>query len=112
MSTTIAAFALSSILTGGFLNDRSGLLVGSLTDLHYSGSTFFLLGYMKLGVIVGFFPRHILVGYVIRVSILIPALNGTYAPQKLYRRGGRIPNPNRVRYNLLIPTEIDTLHRL
>lgn len=41
IATTLVAFAFSSILTG---------------------LTFFLLGALKLGVIVGFFPRHILVG--------------------------------------------------
>ena len=43
IATTLAAYALSSILTG---------------------LSFFLLGALKLGVIVGFFPRHILVGCV------------------------------------------------
>jgi MFS superfamily sulfate permease-like transporter len=28
------------------------------------GLAFFLLGALKLGVVVGFFPRHILVGHV------------------------------------------------
>ncbi|KAG7194900.1 uncharacterized protein KQ657_004008 [Scheffersomyces spartinae] len=41
LATTIVAYALSSIVTG---------------------LTFFLLGKLKLGVLVGFFPRHILVG--------------------------------------------------
>ncbi|KIY67017.1 hypothetical protein CYLTODRAFT_454835 [Cylindrobasidium torrendii FP15055 ss-10] len=41
LATTLASFALSSILTG---------------------LAFFLLGYLKLGAVVGFFPRHILVG--------------------------------------------------
>ncbi|KAF5375834.1 hypothetical protein D9615_008236 [Tricholomella constricta] len=41
IATTLAAYALSSILTG---------------------LTFFLLGALKLGVLIGFFPRHILVG--------------------------------------------------
>ncbi|KAJ7485150.1 sulfate transporter family-domain-containing protein [Mycena galericulata] len=39
--TTLVAFALSSILTG---------------------LSFFLLGFLKLGLLIGFFPRHILVG--------------------------------------------------
>ena len=43
IATTLAAYVLSSILTG---------------------LSFFLLGALKLGVIVGFFPRHILVGCV------------------------------------------------
>lgn len=41
MSTTIFAFALSSVLTG---------------------ATFLLLGALNLGVLIQFFPRHILVG--------------------------------------------------
>ncbi|KAJ7117895.1 sulfate transporter family-domain-containing protein [Mycena crocata] len=39
--TTLVAYALSSVLTG---------------------LTFFLLGFLKLGLLIGFFPRHILVG--------------------------------------------------
>ncbi|KAJ7280204.1 sulfate transporter family-domain-containing protein [Mycena rebaudengoi] len=39
--TTLVAFALSSVLTG---------------------LSFFLLGFLKLGALIGFFPRHILVG--------------------------------------------------
>ncbi|CAK5278217.1 unnamed protein product [Mycena citricolor] len=41
IATTLVAYALSSVLTG---------------------LSFFLLGYLKLGVLIGFFPRHILVG--------------------------------------------------
>ena len=41
LATTILAYALSSILTG---------------------AVFFSLGYLRLGSLVGFFPRHILVG--------------------------------------------------
>ncbi|KAG5643844.1 hypothetical protein DXG03_009575 [Asterophora parasitica] len=41
IATTLAAYALSAIMTG---------------------LTFFLLGALKLGVLIGFFPRHILVG--------------------------------------------------
>ncbi|KAF8882992.1 sulfate transporter family-domain-containing protein [Infundibulicybe gibba] len=41
IATTLAAYALSSVLTG---------------------LSFLLLGALKLGVIIGFFPRHILVG--------------------------------------------------
>ncbi|KAL0095360.1 sulfate transporter family-domain-containing protein [Phycomyces blakesleeanus] len=41
ISTTVVAFALSSIMTG---------------------LAFFLLGALKLGSLIGFFPRHILVG--------------------------------------------------
>ncbi|KAJ7153000.1 sulfate transporter family-domain-containing protein [Mycena filopes] len=39
--TTLVAYALSSVLTG---------------------LSFFLLGFLKLGLLIGFFPRHILVG--------------------------------------------------
>ncbi|KAF8896886.1 hypothetical protein CPB84DRAFT_1815880 [Gymnopilus junonius] len=49
IATTLVAYALSSILTG---------------------LTFFFLGALKLGVVVGFFPRHILVG--LTVSMRIP----------------------------------------
>ncbi|KAG5634183.1 hypothetical protein H0H81_003026 [Sphagnurus paluster] len=48
VATTLAAFALSSILTG---------------------MTFFLLGALKLGVLIGFFPRHILVGFTVSMRI-------------------------------------------
>lgn len=41
IATTILSYALSSILTG---------------------AVFFTLGYLKLGSLTGFFPRHILVG--------------------------------------------------
>ncbi|KAF8883675.1 sulfate transporter family-domain-containing protein [Mucidula mucida] len=41
LATTLVSYALSSILTG---------------------LAFFLLGYLKLGAVIGFFPRHILVG--------------------------------------------------
>lgn len=43
ISTTMVAFAFSSILTG---------------------LVFFTLGAFKLGSLIGYFPRHILVGYV------------------------------------------------
>ncbi|CCX32397.1 Similar to Uncharacterized protein C24H6.11c; acc. no. Q09764 [Pyronema omphalodes CBS 100304] len=41
LATTILSYAISSVLTG---------------------AVFFLLGYLKLGSLIGFFPRHILVG--------------------------------------------------
>ncbi len=41
LATTITAFCISSVVTG---------------------VAFFILGYMKLGELIGFFPRHILVG--------------------------------------------------
>ena len=50
VSTTIVAFALSSVLTG---------------------LTFFLLGYLRLGVVIGFFPRHILVGCIGGVGVFL-----------------------------------------
>lgn len=53
IATTLAAYALSSILTG---------------------LSFFLLGSLKLGVLVGFFPRHILVGCVSSVCSVLHLL--------------------------------------
>jgi SulP family sulfate permease len=50
IATTLVAFALSSVLTG---------------------FTFFLLGYLRLGVLIGFFPRHILVGCIGGVGIFL-----------------------------------------
>ena len=50
ISTTMAAFALSSILTG---------------------LSFFLLGRLRLGVVIGFFPRHILVGCIGGVGVFL-----------------------------------------
>lgn len=50
IATTLAAFALSSVLTG---------------------LSFFLLGALKLGVVVGFFPRHILVGCIGGIGIFL-----------------------------------------
>ncbi|KAH7886685.1 sulfate transporter family-domain-containing protein [Phlebopus sp. FC_14] len=50
IATTLVAFALSSLLTG---------------------LTFFLLGYLRLGVLIGFFPRHILVGCIGGVGIFL-----------------------------------------
>ncbi|KAG1897802.1 sulfate transporter family-domain-containing protein [Suillus fuscotomentosus] len=50
IATTIAAFTLSSVLTG---------------------LAFFLLGYLRLGGLIGFFPRHILVGCIGGVGIFL-----------------------------------------
>jgi len=50
IATTLAAYALSSILTG---------------------LSFFLLGALKLGVLIGFFPRHILVGCIGGVGVFL-----------------------------------------
>ncbi|KAI0643264.1 sulfate transporter family-domain-containing protein [Trametes meyenii] len=50
IATTLVAFAFSSILTG---------------------ATFFLLGALKLGSLIGFFPRHILVGCIGGVGVFL-----------------------------------------
>ncbi|EIW78004.1 hypothetical protein CONPUDRAFT_109324 [Coniophora puteana RWD-64-598 SS2] len=50
IATTIVAYALSSILTG---------------------LTFFLLGALRLGALIGFFPRHILVGCIGGVGVFL-----------------------------------------
>ncbi|KAF5319323.1 hypothetical protein D9619_008654 [Psilocybe cf. subviscida] len=50
IATTLVAYALSSILTG---------------------LSFLLLGALKLGVVVGFFPRHILVGCIGGVGVFL-----------------------------------------
>ncbi|KAF6756738.1 vacuole protein [Ephemerocybe angulata] len=52
IATTLVAFAFSSLLTG---------------------FVFFMLGALKLGVIVGFFPRHILVGCIGGVGVFLMA---------------------------------------
>jgi hypothetical protein len=73
IATTLVAYALSSILTG-----TSSIHIpphymrspppnnNATTNYNHSlsptGLSFFLLGALKLGVIIGFFPRHILVG--------------------------------------------------
>ncbi|KAF9788413.1 sulfate transporter family-domain-containing protein [Thelephora terrestris] len=50
IATTLAAFAFSSILTG---------------------LTFFLLGALRLGALIGFFPRHILIGCIGGVGVFL-----------------------------------------
>ncbi|RPD58190.1 hypothetical protein L226DRAFT_466264 [Lentinus tigrinus ALCF2SS1-7] len=50
LATTMVAFAFSSILTG---------------------LTFFLLGALRLGTLIGFFPRHILVGCIGGVGVFL-----------------------------------------
>ncbi|KAI0337869.1 hypothetical protein BDW22DRAFT_1363648 [Trametopsis cervina] len=50
IATTIVSFALSSLLTG---------------------LTFFLLGALRLGTLIGFFPRHILVGCIGGVGVFL-----------------------------------------
>ena len=42
LATTILAYAISSVITG---------------------AVFFALGYLRLGSLIGFFPRYILVGF-------------------------------------------------
>ncbi|KAH9165177.1 sulfate transporter family-domain-containing protein [Lactarius sanguifluus] len=56
VATTLVAFAFSSVLTG---------------------FTFFLLGFFRLGSLIGFFPRHILVGCIggVGVFLIITGLN-------------------------------------
>ncbi|KAI0260384.1 sulfate transporter family-domain-containing protein [Gloeopeniophorella convolvens] len=56
VATTLVAFAFSSLLTG---------------------LTFFLLGFFRLGSLIGFFPRHILVGCIggVGVFLIITGLN-------------------------------------
>lgn len=88
IATTLFAYAFSSVLTGEIpINFRvfarfSELSLSTTFHLHHItpfliqntnadvnvlivGLSFFLLGALKLGTVVGFFPRHILVGYVI-----------------------------------------------
>lgn len=36
-----------------------------------TGFTFFLLGYLRLGIVIGFFPRHILVGCIGGVGVFL-----------------------------------------
>ncbi|KAH9023183.1 sulfate transporter family-domain-containing protein [Lactarius pseudohatsudake] len=60
VATTLVAFAFSSVLTG----------------MAYR-FTFFLLGFFRLGSLIGFFPRHILVGCIggVGVFLIITGLN-------------------------------------
>ncbi|TCD70373.1 hypothetical protein EIP91_003725 [Steccherinum ochraceum] len=50
LATTMVAFAFSSLLTG---------------------VTFFVLGYLRMGSLIGFFPRHILVGCIGGVGVFL-----------------------------------------
>jgi SulP family sulfate permease len=70
IATVMVAFALSSILTGVF-PPRFFLSCYPFlwTILIFSawlgiGITFIVFGVLELGSVIGFFPRHILVGYV------------------------------------------------
>ncbi|TFK51603.1 hypothetical protein OE88DRAFT_1629548 [Heliocybe sulcata] len=65
IATTLVAFALSSVLTG---------------------LTFLLLGFLRLGLLIGFFPRHILVGCIggVGVFLIITGLTvSTHLPSAL-----------------------------
>lgn len=70
LSTTITAFAFFSIITG---------------------MVFFALGYLRLGALVGFFPRHILVGCIGGVGWFLTA-TGLEVAARL---------PNSLEYNLV-----------
>ena len=64
IATTLVAYSFSSILTGEY-TPLAYFLVATNTRSKTnpsSGLSFFLLGALKLGTVVGFFPRHILVG--------------------------------------------------
>lgn len=39
-----------------------------------AGLSFLLLGYLRLGLLIGFFPRHILVGYVCEDLVTFTAI--------------------------------------
>lgn len=56
------------------------------------GLAFFLLGALKLGVIVGFFPRHILVGYIYSLLKLCFAL--IMLNEQMYWRCWSFPHRN------------------
>jgi SulP family sulfate permease len=77
IATTLVAYSFSSILTGEYASPIFSLHQGNLplqmilirpptvefkSTNPSSGLSFFLLGALKLGTVVGFFPRHILVG--------------------------------------------------
>ncbi|KAG0696357.1 sulfate transporter family-domain-containing protein [Suillus ampliporus] len=79
IATTIAAYALSSVLTG---------------------LTFFLLGYLRLGVLIGFFPRHILVGCIGGVGIFL-ILTGLTVSTRLPSDALDPPTLETLRYFLL-----------
>jgi MFS superfamily sulfate permease-like transporter len=53
----------------------------NLSYLFWTGLSFFLLGFLKLGLLIGFFPRHILVGciggvgaFLIETGLVFPLL--------------------------------------
>ncbi|KAG2346177.1 hypothetical protein BDR05DRAFT_974653 [Suillus weaverae] len=79
IATTIAAFVLSSVLTG---------------------LTFFLLGYLRLGVLIGFFPRHILVGCIGGVGVFL-ILTGLTVSTRLSSDALDPPTLETLRYFIL-----------
>jgi MFS superfamily sulfate permease-like transporter len=72
IATTLAAFSFSAILTG---------------------VAFFILGKFRLGSLIGFFPRHILVGCIGGVVCILP-LN--IAPELTLLQKGLVSYRNRV----------------
>jgi MFS superfamily sulfate permease-like transporter len=61
IATTLVAFALSSILTGKSPPNQIFTKIPH-TKTPLLGLAFLLLGALRLGALLGFFPRHILVG--------------------------------------------------
>lgn len=56
----MVSYAFSAVLTG-----MSGILTSGLDIVAETGSiglVFLSLGYFRLGALIGYFPRHILVG--------------------------------------------------
>lgn len=74
IATTIVTYAVSSMVTG---------------------ATFYLLGKLKLGSLVGFFPRHILVGCIGGVGYFL-VVTGIEVSSKL--DGGVVYNPDTFNY--------------
>lgn len=65
VATTMVSFAFSSILTG------ASLPIPCHFRCSRKGLVFFALGFFKLGVLVGYFPRHILVGCIGGVGVFL-----------------------------------------
>ncbi|KAG1796400.1 sulfate transporter family-domain-containing protein [Suillus plorans] len=100
IATTIAAFTLSSVLTG---RSHLGLIVAcSLTHVICVGLAFFLLGYLRLGGLIGFFPRHILVGCIGGVGIFL-ILTGLTVSTRLPSDALDPPTLETLRYFILNP---------
>jgi len=74
VATTLVAFAFSSLLTGMTL---TCVFYPPAPHVTLPGVSFFLLGFFRLGSLLGFFPRHILVGCIggIGVFLIITGLN-------------------------------------